>query len=89
VPERSPDIVRPTFRDESDAHPKLSQMPIRETRRVCCPLGRPRVYRDRRVGLNRDAPCAGTRRRLHRRIRPTKRGDGRPIVDAVANLQDR
>ncbi len=34
VPERSPNLVRPLFRDESDAHPNLSQMPIRKTGRV-------------------------------------------------------
>jgi hypothetical protein len=31
VPERSPNLVRPTLRDESDAHPKLSP----------CPSGKP------------------------------------------------
>jgi hypothetical protein len=46
VPERSPNLVRPTFWDESGAHPKLSQMPIRKIQMSLLPIRADRVYRD-------------------------------------------
>src|SRR6266540_4418500 len=45
LPERSPNLVRPTFRDESDAHPKMNQMPIRKPDQSDALMGVPSLPR--------------------------------------------